>query len=103
MNEFIAIAALCSVIGGAVGATLAKAQPWQGAITTAAGVAASGAVSYALSLDGAIIPALCMIIACGVVGTSIKMRPQQIGHSIIGAVLAVGAAYLAADTVRYFS
>jgi hypothetical protein len=103
MNEFLAIAVLASLLGAAIGASLAKTAPWKGAAVICAGVLASAALSYALNIDNVLILITCIIIAAGITGSALKMRPPQIGHTILGSLLGVALVYFAADALQYVS
>ncbi|WP_312414084.1 hypothetical protein [Shinella sp.] len=103
MNEFVAITILAALVGAAIGASLAKTAPWKGAVAVFVGVIASGTLSYALGIENVIISVACLIIAAGITGSALKMRPPQIGHAVLGSFLAVAIVYFVVDAIRYAS
>lgn len=103
MNDFIAISILSSIVGGAVGAAIAKAAPWKGAVIVIVSTIAVALLSNLADTQHFAIAALTFVISASITGGAMKLKAPQIGSAIVGALLAVGVTYFVADTIRYLS
>lgn len=91
-DELFLVLLLAGLIGGAVGAILAKAAPWKGAIIAAFGTVVPIAISVLLQIDNAAIGFVAGLIAFGVAGGAFKFTGRQIVVVFLGSFLASAAA-----------
>lgn len=85
--NFIAALLLFTVIGGAIGARLAKGDYWRGAVATAASIVVTGALFVGLGADSQFLSAIGLLFAMVVVCSALRMKGIQTFSTILGAYL----------------
>lgn len=86
----ILIAAIAgAVAGGALGARLARAPVWKGAVIAAGAGLVQFAVATALKIDSAIINTLVLLVAAGLIGGrfGLRLTGRQLSLVLIGSFL----------------
>jgi acetyl-CoA carboxylase beta subunit len=92
-----------AVLGGALGARVAKAEAWKGSCTAMLAVLISILVVPATGGGGALAYALIGVLALGTVGAALKLTGPQIASVALGMFLATSVLGLLSDSLEYLS
>lgn len=87
---------LFTLIGGAVGARLARSEYWRGAISTGVAIFVTGAIFVAIGSNNLFLSAVGLLFAMTVICGALRMKGMQIVSTILGAYLGMigtGALY----------
>lgn len=103
LGEAFLVMLIAVTIGGGIGARIAAAPPWKGALVMAGASIIVAAAMIALEVESGLLTLLASLLCVAVLGSAMKLRNNQIASVLIGGVLATAAVYFAADTVRFFS
>lgn len=92
-NELFALVLVAAAIGGAVGARTASHAPWKGALIALGGLLIPVPIVLLLGISNQIIVALLQLVSAGVLSGILGLGGRSASQVIIGAILAVAAAY----------
>ncbi len=85
--NLIAALFLFTIIGGAIGARIGKADYWRGAVATAGSILLTGALFVGLGSNSQILSAIGLLFAMLVICSALRMKGLQIASTILGAYL----------------
>jgi len=91
--DALILSSLAGIVGGAVGARLANADAWRGAVIIVVATIASFLV---LTMNGWL-ALLAWLIGAGIAGGALKLSGRQMGSAVLGYVVFAFAAGLLAS------
>lgn len=97
--EFGIVLLIVIAIGGAVGARLAGAPTWKGALVMAGSTLAIMALFEIATIKSMTLGFVAQIVIVGIMGGSLKLSGRQIGSVALGGILAVGILIAAGESL----